>query len=88
MKVEITKKDYKVVNMKIEMEKVDIINMLMGTSPNYESMAIPAIDAMGSYTANNGHWKWFKGAINQMDELEILEVYSILKYQNSGCSND
>ena len=65
--------------MQIELDRIDLISLAKGTSPNYSVMDNRLIKKHGSFNGSKGNWKWKYNAFTECSEEEILEIYYLCK---------
>jgi len=66
-------------NLKLDLDKNDLISLIKGTDPNLNVMEHPKIRYRGSYREPYGRWDWNYGAFEKCTEEEMYEVYKICK---------
>lgn len=62
--------------MNVNLDKIDLISLAKGTSPNFSIMDNRSILKYGNY---NGSWKWNYNAFKDCTEEEILKIYYLCK---------
>lgn len=66
--------------MKIEVDKIDLISMVMGMEPGYDLFEVPNIKKCGSYCGGFVEkWSWDRDELRDLTEKELYEMYLILK---------
>ncbi|WP_297420586.1 hypothetical protein [Clostridium sp.] len=66
-------------NLKLDLDKKDLISLVKGTDPNLNAMGHPKIICRGSYLAQHGRWDWNYCAFENCTNEEIYEIYKICK---------
>lgn len=64
--------------MIVTLDKIDLISLVKGTSPNYDVMNNPKIK--GSYSDQYGRWDWDQEYLETRTESELIQVYRICKH--------
>lgn len=66
--------------MVLDLDKKDLINLVKGSSPNYEVMEHPLVEKSGRYTGGFVEkWDWREYRLKEMTEEELVELYNICK---------
>jgi len=66
--------------MILDLEKSDLINLLMGTSPNYDVMEDPTIKPYGDYTGGFvDKWSWNKFSLVDLEDETLFDMYLTCK---------
>jgi hypothetical protein len=70
----------------VELDKRDLMSLVIGTQPNYGVMGNPLIDKCGFFRASYGHWDWNPHVLETMTEEQLFEMYTICR--NSWVKRD
>lgn len=66
--------------MVVELDKGDIISLVMGVTPYYSVFEHPRVKSNGSYTGGFvDKWGWDKTSLQTLSENELYELYIICK---------
>lgn len=66
--------------MIINLEKEDLINLVKGTSPNYEVMGDPTIKPYGNYIGGFvDKWDWNKYSLINLEDETLFDMYLTCK---------
>jgi len=66
--------------MDLSLEKEDLINLVMGTSPSYEAIGNPIVDKSGHYTGGfHDKWTWDSYKLEKFTEEELFDIYLTCK---------
>jgi len=66
--------------MKIELNKKDLISLVMGTTPYYDVMDNPLVKECGEWIGGMAdRWSWEKYKLENLDEKELYDLYLICK---------
>lgn len=66
--------------MKIDLEKEDLVNLVMGITPFYNEFEHPLVKENGSYVGGFvDEWRWAKYKLIELNEDELYELYLICK---------
>ena len=60
--------------MNVDLNKEDLISLVMGTSPNYDLMQKPDIQKLGSYSGSYDRWSW-NSSLNELTESQLYKLY-------------
>jgi hypothetical protein len=64
--------------MMIDLNKRDIVSLVMGTSPSYSAMDHPLVKATGRYYGGfSDEWVWDQRKLTEMSESDLLKIYRI-----------
>lgn len=61
--------------MNVDLDKEDLTNLVLGTSPNYKLMMTPEIAKLGRYSGSYDKWSWDGHALNKLSEGDLLKLY-------------
>lgn len=67
--------------MRVELDKNDLVSLVMGKSPYYTAMDNELIKQHGSYTG--GHverWDWDGTSLKTLTEEQLYGIYLVCKY--------
>ena len=66
-------------NLKLDLDKKDLISLVKGTDPNLSVMGHPKISCCGNYRVKYSSWEWNCRAFEKYTDEEIYEIYKICK---------
>lgn len=62
--------------MKLELDKEDLISLVMGKVPNYAAMVKCGDLGWGS---DNRGWQWYESKLKELSEEELYDLYLLCK---------
>jgi len=66
--------------MNIDLNKKDLINLVKGTSPYYDEMEHPLVQANGSYTGGFvDKWSWNRYDLEELSKKDLWRLYNIVE---------
>ena len=66
--------------MKFELDRNDLVSLVLGADPNYDVMNHPKIEPHGSYTGGHSdRWSWQGSYFKGCSEEDLFEIYTICK---------
>jgi hypothetical protein len=66
--------------IQVNLDKEDLVNLVMGTSPYYNEFENPQIKQCGSYTGGmTERWDWKTTELEKLSEEKLYELYLICK---------
>ena len=66
--------------MWVNLEKEDLINLIISKSPNYDDIYTFAYKGLGRYYGGfNDKWEWNRSALEKLSEEDLLDLYSYLQ---------
>ena len=66
--------------MKLDLDKNDLISLVVGTEPCYSVFENENVKNCGEYKGGfNGEWKWNTYALKELSEESLYELYTICK---------
>lgn len=66
--------------MFVNLEKDDLINLVISRSPDYEDMGKFEKLGFGRYIGGfNDRWEWSRSALEKLSEETLLDLYSMLQ---------
>ncbi|GEP65481.1 MULTISPECIES: hypothetical protein [Clostridium] len=66
-------------DLKLDLDKKDLISLVKGTDPNLNVMEHPKISCCGNYRVQNSRWDWNQHVFEKYTDEEIYEIYKICK---------
>lgn len=63
--------------MTVDLDKVDLIALVCGTSPNYNLFENTTIKKCGYFMRDN--WYWYDHELEKLSEEELLTLYNLCK---------
>lgn len=66
--------------MIVEVDKKDLVHMVLGCEPDYEVINELINRKLGSYCGGfNDRWDWNKYALEELSEQELFDLYEKVK---------
>lgn len=68
------------IKMKVDLDKSDLIAMVMGRYPGYSLLSEPLVKNGGYYVGGfKDEWNWEKNKLKKYTEEDLFELYKMLK---------
>jgi len=68
--------------MIFDLDIIDLVNMIKGTTPSYKLMDHEDIKDKGHFSASYGRWDWNYDALIVLPEEKLVEIYHMLKHES------
>ena len=65
--------------MKLDLDKIGLRSLVMGTSPSYNIMSDPRIKPHGEFRDQYSRWDWNNQTLFNCTEEELLVIYLLCK---------
>lgn len=65
--------------MFLELDKNDLISIVMGTNPNFSVMGHNLIIGKGRFNGHSNTWSWYRSKLEELTEYQLWDVYQICK---------
>ena len=65
--------------MKIDLEKKSLIDLVSGTSPNYELFENPLVKLCGRFNGSYGTWHWNEYELEKCSETQLYGLYKLCR---------
>jgi len=65
--------------MNLELDKEDLVRLVLNIEPNIKILNNPIIKPNGSYNEKQYKWGWYDSYLRELSEQELWEVYLICK---------
>lgn len=65
--------------MIIDANKELLIDLVFGTSPNYDLFKNEKVKGFGEFNGSYGRWSWSKSELETLNEEQLFELYNLCK---------
>ena len=65
--------------MIVILDKIDLMNLVKGTSPSSDLLDDSTVNVCGSYRGSYGTWEWDSDALRGLSKSNLYELYKLCK---------
>ena len=65
--------------MKVDLDKKALVDLVNGTSPNYDLFDNPLIKLCGTFNGSYGTWSWNKDNLEKCSEEQLYDLYKLCR---------